>query len=212
MKNYIFTCFILFFVSFTLHAQTEERKETSNFSLGLNFSLGNSILNSEEFKDLNGSVSGARLNLIYDFKNESFVSWRIGLGVETATYNANLFSSIGQASLQSDYLRIPLEFSAVYRLGKNENSVLSNTKFVAGVGGFLNYVYNYEVSNIENSTDLEDVDLGFGYLFSLGLEQEVSQKFTAVLCFDSSLMGDENDKDKLKFNNNVFNLGLRYSL
>ena len=67
MKNYIFTCFILFFVSFTLHSQTEERKETSNFSLGLNLSLGNSILNSEEFKDLNGSVSGARLNLTYDF-------------------------------------------------------------------------------------------------------------------------------------------------
>lgn len=206
--------FALFFLSvFSVSAQ-DEQKSLSDFSFGFNFTLGNSMLNTEEFRNLNGSILMAQIDFSYDLLNEKQNSsfWRFSLGLEVATYNANLFSGIGQSSLWVEYIRVPFKVEAIYRLGNDENGIFSNTKAVTGLGGFINYVYKYEVSNLQSTTDLDDVDLGLGYLFNLGLEQDVSGRFSIVLGLDYSLMGDKNKSDLLNFNTMAFYLGTRYRL
>ncbi|WP_121667899.1 outer membrane beta-barrel protein [Mesonia aquimarina] len=198
-------------ISVSTFAQTEE-KETSNFSIGLNFGLGNSLLNNEFFQNLEGSVFTTQFDLSYDLHlNENdAIFWRFELGLGAGTYNANLFSAIGQSNLRAEYLRVPLKFNAVYRLGRNQENILSNTKFIAGIGGFLNHVYKYENSNINETSELDDIDTDFGFLFTLGLEQDVSQKFSVMLGLDYSLMGEKNKEDELKFNTAAFYIGARY--
>mgnify|MGYP001185421477 FL=1 len=73
-------------------------------------------------------------------------------------------------------------------------------------------MYKYEVTDVENSADIEKPDTGFGVIFNLGLEQDVSEHFAAFVTLDYSLMGDENKVDEVNINTTTFNLGVRYRL
>ena len=211
MKKVIFILFFLSAVS--VYAQNEQQT-LSNFSFNLNFSFGNSLLNTNEFNDLEGSISVAHIGLSYDLlgedQNANF--FRFSLGLEGATYNTNVFSGFEQSSLRAEYIRVPLKFEAVYRLGKGENEIFGNTKVVAGIGGFMNYVYKYELSNLQSTTELDDVDIGIGFLINLCLEQDVSRRFSIVLGLDYSLMGVKNESNHLNFNTMAFYFGTRYRL
>jgi len=208
MKTVIYLSIFLIFAP--LFAQ-EESQKLSSFSISSNFSLGNSILNNQEFKNLDGSVSGFSLKAGYDFGYTSFSFLRLDLGIEMGTYNTNLFVDGNQSSLNAEYLRIPLAYYGVFKLGRNEaNSLLSNTKFYGGIGAFLQYVYKYELSTIESTSKIDDVELDFGFLFNIGIEQDVSKRFSVIIGLENSFMGDKNIEEELKFKNMVFYFGIRY--
>jgi len=208
-KCILFTLFIFF----SLYLSAQE-SETSNFSVAGRFGLGNSNINTQNYKNLAGSAGSFQLDVNYDLpiENNVFSYLRFGLGFQLNSSNANLFFGSSQASLIAETFRVPVYLNGVIRLGRDEASLLSDTKLVAGFGGFLNHVYKYEVTDVENSADIEKPDTGFGVIVNLGLEQDVSEHFAAFVTLDYSLMGDENKVDEVNINTTTFNLGVRYRL
>ena len=104
-KCILFTLFIFF----SLYLSAQE-SETSNFSVAGRFGLGNSNINTQNYKNLAGSAGSFQLDVNYDLpiENNVFSYLRFGLGFQLNSSNANLFFGSSQASLIAETFRVPV--------------------------------------------------------------------------------------------------------
>jgi len=212
MKNLILSLSLLFSISF--YAQTEQ-KTNSGFSFGGHFGLGTSSLNSENFKNLDGTYGEAGIDINYDFSKNTneFLSWRLGLGFYGGSYSSNLFINNEQSNLRVELIKVPLFINMVLRIPSDQRGELSKAKIIFGAGGFMNYLYNTEINTVVVTEEIKDIDnVSFGLATRIVFEYDINQRYAVNLGIESNIMGDKNERDKLNFNNYFILIGTSFKL